>query len=225
MVFYRSFYEAVKDLDPQIRAEIYDAIFKFGLDFQDSELNGMARAMWTLIKPQIEANNRRYLNGIQGGEHGSKGGRPTKDEPQENPKETPSEPLNNPKETPNVNANANANVNANKNVDVTKVSPEKDDNVIWVIAVLNKKAGTAFKANTKATQRLINARIKEGYTGKDFKAVITHKVKQWADDPAMSQYIRPSTLFGTKFESYLNAAKLAQDDKPREFHRPKDPTF
>lgn len=105
----------------------------------------------------------------------------------------------------------------------TNVSPEKDDNVIWVIAVLNKKAGTSFKANAKATQRLINARIKDGYTGNDFKAVITHKVKQWADDPEMSQYLRPSTLFGTKFEAYLNAAKLAQDDKPREFHRPKDP--
>lgn len=103
------------------------------------------------------------------------------------------------------------------------VSPEKDDNVIWVISILNQKAGTSFKPNAKATQRLINARIKEGYTGKDFRAVISHKVKQWADDPAMSEYLRPSTLFGTKFESYLNAAKLAGDDKPREFHRPKDP--
>lgn len=108
-----------------------------------------------------------------------------------------------------------------ENENSSKVSPEKDDNVRWVVSILNKEAGTSFRAEGKATCRLVNARIKEGFTGADFKLVIRHKVKQWAGDPEMAQYLRPSTLFGTKFESYLNAAKLEDVEKPRS--RPADP--
>ena len=50
----------------------------------------------------------------------------------------------------------------------------------------------------------INARLKEGHTLEDFKAVIDKKTKQWLNDEKMSSYLRPMTLFGTKFESYLN---------------------
>ena len=69
---------------------------------------------------------------------------------------------------------------------------------------MNEKAGTNYKATSKATQRLINARLKEGFTVDQFKEVIDKKVADWGKDEKMSQYLRPETLFGTKFESYLN---------------------
>lgn len=63
MIFYRSFYEAIKNLGVNDQCEIYNAIFTYGLDFQEPELSGVAASFWMLIKPQIDANIKRYENG------------------------------------------------------------------------------------------------------------------------------------------------------------------
>ena len=73
-----------------------------------------------------------------------------------------------------------------------------------VIDYLNEKIGARYKASSAINKRLIDARVKEGYTLDDFKRVIDNKVASWAQDQKMSKYLRPQTLFGTKFESYLN---------------------
>lgn len=73
-----------------------------------------------------------------------------------------------------------------------------------VINYLNKKTSKNFKSNTKKTQSLIQARLKEGFTYEDFIRVIDTKTKEWKDDKYMSKFLRPETLFGTKFEGYLN---------------------
>lgn len=73
-----------------------------------------------------------------------------------------------------------------------------------IIDYLNRKTNKNFKHTSKATQRLINARFKEKFTVDDFKTVIDTKTSQWLKDKKMSAYLRPDTLFGTKFESYLN---------------------
>ena len=73
-----------------------------------------------------------------------------------------------------------------------------------IVDYLNQKTNKNFKYTSKATQRLINARFKEKFTVDDFKTVIDTKTSQWLKDKKMSAYLRPDTLFGTKFESYLN---------------------
>lgn len=109
MVFYRSFYEAVEELeDPKVKLETYQAIFKYGLDGKEPALKGAAKAIFRLIKPQIDANIARRENGKKGAPYGKYGGRPKK--------ETPKKPQENPTKTPNVNVNVNGNVNANGNV-------------------------------------------------------------------------------------------------------------
>lgn len=75
---------------------------------------------------------------------------------------------------------------------------------IEIINYLNAAIGTKYRYQSKLTQRLINARFKEGYTVDDFKTVIDKKAKEWKGTE-MEQFLRPETLFGTKFESYLNA--------------------
>jgi uncharacterized phage protein (TIGR02220 family) len=70
---------------------------------------------------------------------------------------------------------------------------------------LNQKAGTKFRYS-KASLHHIKARLKENFTIKDLKKVVDSKVVSWGSDPKMSEYLRPSTLFGPKFESYLQAA-------------------
>ena len=80
------------------------------------------------------------------------------------------------------------------------------DNHIYsqVIDYLNEKANRNYRSNIPKNQRLIQARIKENFTVEDFKKVIDIKVQEWGKNEKMNKYLRPETLFGTKFESYLN---------------------
>lgn len=104
-IFYRSFFEAINDMPVKHQLKVYKAICSKSLNFAEVELKGISNTIFTLIKPQLEANNRRFINGSKGAEHGIKGGRPV------TPTETPKEPLANPKKTPNSNVNDNVNVN------------------------------------------------------------------------------------------------------------------
>ena len=63
------------------------------------------------------------------------------------------------------------------------------------------------------TKKFINARINEGYKETDFYKVIDVKCSKWLNDPKMNEYLRPETLFGTKFESYLNEKPLLENKK------------
>ena len=102
--------------------------------------------------------------------------------------------------------NNNLTTNQQQSNNTTK-DKKKKDNIIYglIINYLNEKASTNYKASTKNTQSFINARIKEGYTVEDFKKVIDSKSKDWLNTE-FDKYLRPSTLFGTKFENYLNEA-------------------
>lgn len=64
-VFYRSFYEAIKNLDNKNKCEIIDAICEFGLNQTEIKMSPITTALFTLIKPQLEANHKRYLNGLK----------------------------------------------------------------------------------------------------------------------------------------------------------------
>ena len=90
-----------------------------------------------------------------------------------------------------------------------------------IISYLNFKAGTNFRSNTNKTKSLIKARFKEGFTVEEFKVVIDKKCIEWLNNKDMSKYLRPETLFGTKFESYLNqkttTKKETKNNKQLEF--------
>jgi len=74
-----------------------------------------------------------------------------------------------------------------------------------IINYLNAQTGKQYKINSKKTKELITARMNEGFTVDDFKSVIDNQTVKWKNDAKMCEYLRPETLFGTKFESYLNA--------------------
>jgi uncharacterized phage protein (TIGR02220 family) len=76
-----------------------------------------------------------------------------------------------------------------------------------IVTDFNQVMSTSFKPGTQETQRLIRARWNAGFRVDDFKTVHRHLRDEWGEDPKMCQYLRPPTVFGTKFESYLQAAK------------------
>lgn len=97
----------------------------------------------------------------------------------------------------------------------TESNPVSNTDIYNIVEYLNQKAEKNYKPTTKATQNHIKARMKEGFTVNDFKAVIDKKVKEWKGTK-MDAYLRPETLFGTKFEGYLNAGSVndAGNQKP-----------
>lgn len=117
-VFYKSFLDAIEELDDKNQLKIYKAITNFALKNEEpTNLNKITKVIFSLIKPQITANNKRY-------EDGKKGGRPKKEKTTgfENKKTTGYV-----EEKPNVNVNDNVNVNANVNANENEnVNAEKE---------------------------------------------------------------------------------------------------
>lgn len=113
-VFYTSFSDAISELEPMQQLAVYQAIVQYASTGVMPELSGVPKAIMTLIKPQIDANTRRY-------ENGSLGGRPAKEE-KENRRKTETKPNKNQNETrrkPNVNDNVN-------DLEKEKIQKEKD---------------------------------------------------------------------------------------------------
>jgi len=89
---------------------------------------------------------------------------------------------------------------------ITIEYPENNnkDYIVEIVNYLNDVADKNYRHTTRKTQQLIKARMNEGFTVDDFKKVIDKKSRDWKHDKKMNRYLRPETLFGTKFEGYLN---------------------
>lgn len=95
-------------------------------------------------------------------------------------------------------------LNPEQKINLLKYKSIKDNNIyVQVVDYLNKKADTRYKASSKKTKKLIKARVDEKFSLEDFCKVIDNKVSEWMGTN-MEKYLRPETLFGTKFEGYLN---------------------
>jgi len=123
-VFYRSFFEAISCLTKEQKADCLDAIAKYALDGELIEMDGIIKALFISMKPQIDANTRRYENGCKGGKP-KKSQDETKEEPKKNQTETKTEPKQNRSVTttePNVNVNDN-------DINITPLTPLKGEKV------------------------------------------------------------------------------------------------
>ena len=101
--------------------------------------------------------------------------------------------------------NVTQNVTLRNALEEDKEEDKNKNNIIKdIVEYLNLKTNSSYRYSSDKTRRTINARLNEGFTLDDFKKVIDIKTKQWLGDQKMEQYLRPETLFGTKFESYLN---------------------
>lgn len=65
MIIYRSFFEAIKELPKENQAEVWNAVYELGLNGKRVELKGISKTIFTLIVPQLEANYKKFLNGIK----------------------------------------------------------------------------------------------------------------------------------------------------------------
>ena len=123
----------------------------------------------------------------------------------------------------------NSNPNSSQNKDTNnkykynskfkeEIKKEKFDTEIFekVIDYLNSKTGRKYKSDSERTRAFITARLKEGFTYSDFCKVIDNKVNDWLNDSYWSKFLRPETLFGNKFEGYLNEGET--NDRSRKVY-------
>ena len=111
-VFYKSFYEAIKGIPQEEQLKLYNAIFEYVFENNEIQEIGIAKSMFTLIKPNIDSANKRYISSV---ENGKKGGRPkTQLKPKNNLNKTQIKPI----------KNLNDNVNDNDNDNVKKIYGE-----------------------------------------------------------------------------------------------------
>ena len=104
-IFYRSFYEAISELPKENQADTYNAIMQYALNQEEIELTGISKAIFSLVKPQLDANYKKYENGKQ-----------KKSKTEAKQKQTKSKTRTNVNENENDNENVNVNDNDNENV-------------------------------------------------------------------------------------------------------------
>jgi uncharacterized phage protein (TIGR02220 family) len=89
-------------------------------------------------------------------------------------------------------------------------TPEESASIAVVLAKLSERSGREYKPTTLAHARRVLRLLHEGYTEMDLRMVVWDRANEWAEDPKMDQYLRPSTLFGPeKFPDYLAHARAA----------------
>lgn len=133
-------------------------------------------------------------------------------------------PINNSVNTPIITNDKenNTSINNTSNNTINRIDTMSGNPTVpyqQIVDYLNEKTGKQYKHTTKKTQSLIKARTKEGFSLDDFKQVIDNMSSQWMNDSKMNQYLRPETLFGTKFEGYLNQqqSNAADEDWKKQY--------
>lgn len=205
------YYEQIKALSVEQRGILFTAIMAHECGDDMPELDAVTNMAFLFIKKDLDENRQRYEEKCKANAaNGAKGGRPKKSERfLEKPSESEKSEqfLEKPKKADNDNEYDNDN-------DINNILSGKSRPYQQIIDYLNQKTGKRFRVSKEA-KRCINARFDDGFTLDDFKKVIDNKCAVWKDDPKMDEYLRPITLFSTKFESYLQERSGRKVNKNR----------
>ena len=173
-----SLIDVIKELSDEDTGKLFKGILNY-VNYGDSKLTNYLKVIFVPIKNEIDKNEEKYESICERNRlNGKKGGRPKKEE-------KPTGLFGNPKKHDNNHIHNQYHIHNQ------------------IIEYLNNKLNSKYKSNSKSTISKINARLNEGYKLDDFIAVIDKKYAEW-NGTEFEQYLCPETLFGTKFEKYLN---------------------
>lgn len=191
-ILYTDWMKQLEILSMEQRGILFTAIMCYQREEALPDMDGVVNMAFSFICADMERNNAKYEAICEKRKAaGLKGGRPKKDE--ERKAEILKEAL-----------ALDEKQKKQKVIEENKKSKSFEVPYQEIVDYLNEACGTRYTSKSKATQRLIKARFNEGYSLEDFKQVIDTKAEEWLGDAKMNQFLRPETLFGTKFEGYLN---------------------
>lgn len=195
-IFYRSFKESMSDLSDADKLIMYEAITDYSLDMKEPELTGFPKALFSLIRPFLDANTQRWKNGCKGGTpKGNKNNRFSKSTTEVQPEVNQS--------TTEVQANKDKNVNKDKNKDINKESTivsKKDElslsspseEFIKFNQWLDKHCPFVLKVKTQMTEPEYQKLLAK-YTKKEICDVL-ESLNNWKDFPKKRTNVYRSTL-------------------------------
>ena len=193
-IFYRSFKESMSDLSDADKLIMYEAITDYSLDMKEPELTGFPKALFSLIRPFLDANTQRWKNGCKGGApKGNKNNRFSKSTTEVQPEVNQS--------TTEVQANKNKNVNKDKNKDINKentIVSKKDElslsspseEFIKFNQWLDKHCPFVLKVKTQMTEPEYQKLLAK-YTKKE---ISDESLNNWKDFPKKRTNVYRSTL-------------------------------
>ena len=195
-IFYRSFKESMSDLSDTDKLIMYEAITDYSLDMKEPELTGFPKALFSLIRPFLDANTQRWKNGCKGGApKGNKNNRFSKSTTEVQPEVNQS--------TTEVQANKDKNVNKDKNKDINKentIVSKKDElslsspseEFIKFNQWLDKHCPFVLKVKTQMTEPEYQKLLAK-YTTKEISDVL-ESLNNWNDFPKKRTNVYRSTL-------------------------------
>ena len=205
-IFYRSFFSATKHLNQVEKAQLFDAICSYALDNKTGELNGTALGMFELIKPQLDANKKKFQNGCVKKQKRSK----TEAKPK----------LKISKTEANVNDNVNVNVNLNDNLECkSQLDYFCDEMAISLKEILGRKLNRNIATSNwnKEIKLIVNNDLKirgEQQARQDLirciQAIENHYGKEYFPIIQSAKSLREKFI---KIENYLERSPQAKKDK------------
>lgn len=199
VVFYRSFYDAIKNIPEADQLKVYTAIMEYAMNDVQPEIDGIALAIFLLVKPQIDANNKRYESGKK-------------------PKRKQSASESEASGEQNISkSEANVNVKEKENVNVK----EKDKTYscafeeLWKAYPRKKEKSAAYKA--------YKAALNKGFSEDELMTAVKRYAEECKKEQRDSRYIKLCSTFlgpNTPFMDYLG--KEYDNDSGGETQRPKD---
>ena len=210
-VLYTEYMAQIELLNMEQRGELLTAIMNHALGRASPELDAVTSMAFSFIRARMDRDGEKYEKTVEARkEAGKMGGRPKANgfsEKQTKAKKAngfsekqtkAKKPVYDPDNDPDSDCD-----NDKNNMSPPTSGGRPAYQYAEIVGYLNQKAGTRYKHSSEDTRKHIRARVNDGYTLDDFKAVIDRKVEEWKGTE-WEKFLRPSTLFGSKFESYLN---------------------
>lgn len=233
----KSSIEVFESLSDEDAGKLIKGILRYVND-KEMELTGYLRTVFIPIKQEIDSNEKKYeeicnmrkeIGKLGGAPKGNKNAK--KEETTKNNQKQPKQPKGSKNNQNNLLRHNHIHIHNQDNKELLigygeeeeKKKKTTDDTsrlgeIAKIIEYLNSKASTHYRTSNKSTQDKIIARLNEGYSLDDFIVVINNKCADWLGTE-MEKYLRPETLFGNKFEGYLNEKPTREEAKLNEFAR------
>ena len=197
-------YVAVRNFSNTDAGKLFHTICRYALGENIGDLEDKIQVAFSFFKVRLDENRKNWektrIERKKAGRLGGLAKQANANFAKQNKQTVANLPVN-------VSDSVSVSVNDIKNsVNNIKNKASPSDAVITILEDLNKrtKSKKGFSPLAQCNQNLIKARMSEGFTVENFITVNEKKVKQWLHDPEMSKYLRPATLYGNKFDGYLN---------------------
>lgn len=209
-IVYKDLHAVVDELNDEQAGQLFRGMIKYASEGIEPKFDGILKFVFIPIKQQMDRDSDKY------------------DKKCERMRENANKRWQNNAKVSNgmqlhandANTNINTDTKTKKETETDTMSAVEADGSLslpeMIISYLNEKTGANYPTNTKSAVSKIYALEEAGYTEADMKMVIDKKCADWLNDDNMREQLRPSTLFGNKFEEYLNAPvslKLEKEQK------------